>query len=261
VLIIGSGNQGALADAPKSGNEHKIISFAHALKTHEGFETITFYDKDKLKSKTAAETWDCYYTECDIDYICEYGDIDIAVITTPDENHYEILKQLAECPIKLIVCEKPICSDLQQAREIVELYKQKNIPILVNYTRRFLPHYDYLKQYGKPVYATCSFNRGFLHSGSHAVDFFNMIGADNYRLIEIPTEAYRVWDLNVYYENHAFSEVRVGDMPVWEYYDKSHWHVVENAFNFLEGKEELKCTADDALKGLEICYELMEGAK
>lgn len=84
-----------------------------------------------------------------------------------------------------------------------------------------------------------------------------MIGANEYRLIEIPTEAYRVWDLKVYYKNHVFKEVRVGDMPVWEYYDKSHWHVVENAYNFLENKELLKCTGEDGLRALEICYELM----
>jgi hypothetical protein len=34
-------------------------------------------------------------------------------------------------------------------------------------------------------------------------------------------------------------------------------YVAENAYNFLEGKEELKCTGEMALKSLEMCFELM----
>jgi hypothetical protein len=35
------------------------------------------------------------------------------------------------------------------------------------------------------------------------------------------------------------------------------WHVTENAHNFLEGREALKCTGEDSLRSLEICFELM----
>jgi len=263
VLIIGAGGQGSEADQPGSGNEHKIISFAHAFKEHDGFETITFYDKNKLKSKKASEIWDCYYSECDINYICEYGDIDVAIITTPDNTHYEILKQLAEYPLKLVICEKPICEDLEQAREIVELYKQKNIPLMINYTRRFLPYYDCLKRDTKPIDGLCIFNRGWLHTATHAIDFFNMIGLENYKIIESTITDKRVWELYVEFEDPigmriGWIETRVGDMPVWNYYDKSHWYIVENAYNFLEGKEELKCTGEQALHALEICFKLMK---
>jgi hypothetical protein len=47
-------------------------------------------------------------------------------------------------------------------------------------------------------------------------------------------------------------------MPVPEYYDNHMKYVVDNAYNFLEGRESLKCTGEDALRSLEICYELME---
>jgi len=259
VLVVGCGKQGAGVDQQKS--ENKIINFAHAFVEHSGFDNkILFYDKDFEKAKNAASIWGGRWLKLNKFDSCvlHAEEIDIAVVATSDNSHYDILKQLAEYPLKLVMCEKPICTNLQQAKEIVELYKSKGIPLAVNYTRRYLPHYNYLRQYGKPTYATCVFNKGWLHTASHGIDFFNMIGAEKYRIVEIPTESYRVWDLKVYYEKHVFSEVRVGDMPVWEYYNKSHWHIVNNIYKFLEGEEPLKCKGEQALHSLEICFELME---
>lgn len=258
MLIVGAGNQGALADAPGSGNEHKIISFAHAFKEHPGFEIIGIADTDEKKSKYAESLW----REPDsIGKGCSKIKPDIVVIATPDDTHCELLKYFVEQPLKLVICEKPLCTDLQQAREIVELYKSKGIPLMCNYTRRFLPHYDRLKKHGKPTYAKCIFNRGWLHTATHAIDFFNMIDCDNYYIEKFPFEDVRVWDINVFYDNYVFSEKRYGNDPVWNYCDKQTWYVADNAYNFLEGREQLKCTGEDGLRALEICYELMEGAK
>lgn len=269
VLIIGAGGQGSEADQPGSGNEHKIISYAHAFKEHPGFETITFYDKDKLKSKAAAEIWDCYYSECDIDYICKYGNIDIAIISTPDETHYEILKQIIDCPLKLVICEKPICADLQQAKGIIELYKEKNIPLMVNYTRRFLPYYQELKKFydmglfGEVKNCTLNFNRGWEHTATHGIDLFNWFFGDKIKtdIRYCGHDNYRVWSISMEFEKYFWHEERIYNQKVWDYYNFSHWYIAENAFNYLEGEEPLRCTGEDALKALEICYELMEGAK
>ena len=128
---------------------------------------------------------------------------------------------------------------------------------MVNYTRRFLPYYDYLKRHGKPKFGLCVFNRGWLHTATHAIDFFNMIGCKDYEIYESSSEQRR-WFLGAWYDDHTFIESRIGEEPVWWYYDKSHRHIVDNAYNFLAGKEPLKCTGEDALKALEKCYELMK---
>jgi hypothetical protein len=252
VLILGAGAQGSEADQPGSD---KIITFAHAFKNY-GAE-LSFFDLNLEKSLNAANKWGGNNEGILEASYLDYRKFDIAIIATPDYAHHHFLKLLAGSSLKLVICEKPICADLKQAHKIVRLYREKGIPLMVNYTRRFLPYYDHLKQYGEPVYGTCTFNRGWLHTATHAIDFFNMIGLDNYRIIEAPTD-YRVWDLKVYYKDHVFSEVRTGDMPVWDYYDKSHWHIAENAFNFLEGKEPIKCTGEMALEALEKCFELKE---
>jgi len=253
ILIIGCGGQGAMADVPGSGNEHKIISFTSAFSKHENTNNIIFYDEDIKKQAEAARIWngvDIWDIESTMKYV------DIVIIATPDDSHFYYLKKVAEYKPKLVIAEKPLCDDLNQAREIVELYKEKNIPLLVNYTRRFIPYYDKLKQWGKPKYGECRFNRGWLHTGTHAIDFFEMWRLDDYKLIEVESDE-RVWDLKFYFDGKMFGEKRIGNAPVWQYYDDSMIHVANNAYNFLEGKEDIKCTGEDALNALEICYNLM----
>jgi predicted dehydrogenase len=267
VLIIGAGGQGSEADQPGSGNDHKIISFAHALNIHHGFSDTTFYDKDFQKAVNACEIWGGSAISSIKDSI---HDADIAVITTPDDTHYEILKQLAEYPLKLVICEKPLCDDLDEAREIVELYKEKNIPLMVDYTRRFIPELRELKQryingeFGEINDVITIFNRGVYHTGSHLYDFLIWVfGEDEVRKLDmlyISEHDYRVWNIQLFFEKYYWQEQRIFDMPVPSYFDNHMKYVVDNAYNFLEGKEELMCTGEDALKALEICYELMEGA-
>lgn len=266
-LIIGLGGQGCSADYPGSGNEYKIISYSNAFKKHQGFEVVGGCEPNKSKRLNAEKWWNIktYETvgQCD-----EY--FDVAVVATPDNCHYELLKQLSNYDLKLLVCEKPICDNLDQTREIVELYKAKGIPLMVNYTRRFLPYYEELKrrykagEFGRLVNYDALFNRGLLHTGSHLVDFLTWFSdfelPDGLFIKEVNVD-YRVWQMQLFFEKYFWQEQRIGDMPVWDYYDKSHWYVVENAFNFLEGREPLKCTGEDALRSLEICFELMEGAK
>lgn len=267
MLIIGLGGQGLIADLPKSENENKIISYCKAFLIHEGFEIIGACDPDEEKRKLAEKHYgiNTYKTlkECKESF-------DIAVVATPDNHHFPMLRQLAEKNLKLVICEKPICEDLKQAKGIVKLYKTKNIPLMVNYTRRFLPYYQELKKFydmglfGEIKQCKLLFNRGWLHTATHGIDLFNWFCGDK----TIPTkieycghESGRVWMASILFDKHFWSEERLHQQKVWDYYNFSHWYIVENAYNFLEGKEALKCTADDALKALEICYKLMEGAK
>jgi len=232
-------------------------------------------DIDIEKAIKAFRTWNITAYSGLEHKIWRWLKFDVAVVSTPDDAHYEILKELAKCPLKLVICEKPLCTDLNRAREIVELYRAKGTPLLVNYTRRFLPYYEDLKERYEAMELGCFiggnivFNRGWLHTGTHIVDFLNWF-FDDYswvnraKNIKINSlnwfEKYRIWQIDLFFEKYHWREERIGDMPVWDYYDKAMRHVVNNAYEFLEGREELRCSGEDALRTLEICFELMGGA-
>jgi len=261
VLICGLGGQGILADAPGSENEHKIISYAKAFSLHAATGLLCFDDKCNKKSIKAMQIYGGCATT--LRYACECKNIDIAVISTPDDTHFGILKQLAEYSLKLVICEKPLTTDLQQAIEIVQLYKDKNIPLMIDNTRNFIPELRNLpNEHGKAISGYALFNRGLFHSAMHIFGFFRMLGCNNYKIRELDELDFRVWILSVTFEDgFIWSEERItNDMPVWSRYDHHMKYVVENAYNFLEGKEPLFYTGEEALKDIEECCKLM-GAK
>jgi hypothetical protein len=254
VIIVGAGRQGSGADQP---NSEKIISFAHAIKNHPEFELTGFIDKDLSKAEEARKKWGAKFASDTLKIVQQH---DVAIVATPDDSHYEVLKEIAKKQLSLVICEKPICTELDQAREIVELYKSKGIPILCNYTRRFTPKYNYAykKSGHKPIYGLCVYNRGFIHSASHALDFFNYIGCENYEVMESKAD-HRVWLLRISYEDgFVIEESRIGNEPVSSIFDHTMWHLVENAYSFLQGKEPIKCDGEMALRALEKCFELMK---
>ena len=69
-----------------------------------------------------------------IDEVIE--DIDAALVITPTSTHYKIVKKLLKHQIH-IFCEKPLCSSYEQAKELRELYQEKNVIFQVGHSERF----------------------------------------------------------------------------------------------------------------------------
>ncbi len=175
VLIIGAGKIGAFFDAPDSEN---ILTHAHAFSTHQKFNLIGFVDKDFQASSKAAQLWNCKAFKSIQDAFLK-NKIDVVVVAVPDEYHYQVLKGALNYKVKLIFAEKPLTKTLKQAEEIIDLSKKKEIPILVNYSRRFVPEFIELKnkiqknELGSFVGGCGYCGKGFLHNGSHLIDLLN----------------------------------------------------------------------------------------
>jgi len=59
--------------------------------------------------------------------------IDFVSITTPNFLHYEMAKEFLEHGIN-VVCEKPLCFEIEQGEELVKLAKEKGLLFCVAYT-------------------------------------------------------------------------------------------------------------------------------
>lgn len=257
VLIIGCGSQGCFADAPNSGCESKVISFAKAFSERRNLFDVYVTDKDIVAVELAIRTWGFKIDEFGIPY-------DVIVIATPDETHYDILKNIPfMCPrVKLVVCEKPMCMTYEQCNKIISLYEEYKIPILVNYTRRFIPYLNALKQNGKAIHGNVTFNRGWEHTGTHAIDFFNMFNCSNVEYKFIKKNEERKWNISIEFENgYRFIEVRNEDDPVPHYYDFHTRYVIKNIIGFLQRNEPLKCTMYDALNAIKVMEERRDGVR
>lgn len=169
VAIIGCGSIGALKpdniDGPLSEN---ILTHAHAVYAHPETNLMYVIDNDIEKAKQAAEKWQAFYrTDLKFDIIP-----DIIIVSVPTNHHYQILSKLSEYKPGLIIIEKPFCQNLNELQR--SLWGNK-APVLVNYTRRFVPGIINLKKkLDEDHVLNCRvlYTRGF-HDGCHAIDLMN----------------------------------------------------------------------------------------
>lgn len=176
VVVVGAGNIGALFDTPDS---KEILTHANAFLRNEHFQLMGFFDVDRKKTLEAARRWQVKaYTSLDE----AMEEADVVSCTVPDAYHFEVLKKIAEYPIKLVFAEKPITKNQREAQEICGLYDKRNIPLQVNYTRRFVTEFMELKkkisEYGKFLRGTGYYGKGILHNGSHMIDFIRYLLGD-----------------------------------------------------------------------------------
>lgn len=172
VLIIGAGNIGAFFDTPAST---RVLTHAHAFYKHDGFRLLGFVDVDEGRAQKAVSLWGGKVFSS-IAEAFQREKVDIVCCTVPDDHHYPILKELCRYPLMLVFAEKPLAKTLGQAEEILRLYQERNISLTVNYTRRFVPEFEKIRDdiqkglYGDYLTGTGYYGKGIMHNGSHLID-------------------------------------------------------------------------------------------
>ena len=177
VLIIGAGNIGSFFDSPSSPG---VLSHAHAFSIHPSFSLVGFVDRDLNKAKKAAVLWGGGAFKNISSAFRETERIDVVCNATPDDMHYQVLKEILQYPAKLIFTEKPLTRTVPEAGYIRKLMRKKNVSIAVNYTRRFVPELAALSKeirsglYGEYIAGGGYYGKGILHNGSHMIDLLRL---------------------------------------------------------------------------------------
>lgn len=167
-IIIGAGNIGALKDHESTDSGPPYLTHAKAVRDSE-FELMGFIDTDDVNESAAMGKWCCKNVTHNDEF-----EADIFVIATPPEIHHEIAMQVLAYEPKGVVIEKPCGANLQECVEIVEAYQHANVPLVVNYQRRYSKLlYNIAKMPLERVFI--AYRGGFDYSGGHAYDLENML--------------------------------------------------------------------------------------
>ena len=312
VAIVGCGSIGALKDDTyDSPSTDAVLTHAHAFYRHPKTNLTLLIDTDQKKALEAGTKWHTGAASYEI-----WRDrkiySDIVVIATPTETHYEVLMEALDHQPKLVVAEKPFCSNIKEARDVAAAYNSANIPILVDYIRRFDDmHSDVLAklkagEFGEIYHARCLYGRGLRHDGCHALDIFcGVLGKptglvfnhggiidraaddpsytirlefDRCREVYMVGTDSRAWGC---FEMEFVTEKGILRFSDWgktiKHYapeqeqtfgqyqslsshavtrrtglDMALLHLADNAVRFLDGTQELRCTAQDAIHVHEI---------
>lgn len=189
-ILIGAGSIGALKpdkfDSPKTKN---VLTIAHAFYKHPRINFVGIYDTDHKKSQEAAKKWNTGWA-CLFDsyFRMEPKGIDIMAICTPTETHYSVIQEiikLTEGKIfywniskRVIMAEKPFCQHSISGKDIMS---KVEIPIAINYTRRYVKKFQQLKEkidsgnLGQVWSCVIHYDRGLQRDGSHAIDLCNFL--------------------------------------------------------------------------------------
>lgn len=187
VVILGAGNIAAKFDTP---DKKEVLTHAHAFVKNDAFQILGFYDKDYERAKEAAGIWGGQAYD-DLNAALEKADVVSCCV--PDAFHGMMLKEIAKFNPRLVIAEKPLAISIEEAEEIKKIYENK-IPLLVNYSRRFLPEFQELKSrrknYGKFVRGVGYYGKGILHNGSHMIDLLKFLLGEVNDITVLPFENY-----------------------------------------------------------------------
>jgi predicted dehydrogenase len=317
IVIIGCGSIGAnkpdYIDYPGAEN---ILTHANAVDRHPQTELLAIVDTDSEQLTKAKAKWNPQLSVRSYKGLILHGGKvpDIVVVAVPTELHYEILHQIFMNSInqmpKLIIAEKPFCPNLDESRLIAESYSNINVPIMINYIRRYVPGYKDIKErfitgeFGKALNCRILYTRGWQRESCHAIDllnyffgkclhkkilpcapiydysqedptfsaFFNFEKCDNIIFQSCDGRNFGIFEMDIIFEKGRIRFIDNGlYIEKYPILDKNEWghksldyslvnvirietglntalyNLLDNAVKFLDGKEELICTAKDAI--------------
>src|SRR3954471_2232675 len=93
-----------------------------------------------------------------LDILKDFQDLDVMAVATPDNLHTEVILAALKNGVHVIT-EKPMCLNIHEADEIVELAKKKNLIVAVDMHKRYDPDHlrirdDIKNRIGAPLYGT-----------------------------------------------------------------------------------------------------------
>jgi len=175
-LLAGCGNIGAMYDW---NNDH-VLTHAKAFFVSGLIETA-YFDINKEQAAKVSDRYKGRLIE-NIDKELDNTRFDIFSICTPTNFHFKLLGKALQNSVPVIICEKPVSTELKELELLANLYANSGSKVLVNYIRRFQPAFQKLKDYIAALHETelltnvsIRYQRGFINNCSHAFDLLQFL--------------------------------------------------------------------------------------
>ncbi len=121
---------------------HNILD---AVKPIEGIRCVAVYSRTEGKAKALADKYQVAKIYTDMDAFLADEEINCVYVASPNLLHYEQTKK-ALLAGKHVLCEKPFCTKLENAKELVAMAKEKGLFLMEAVPTTYLPNYEVLKK-------------------------------------------------------------------------------------------------------------------
>lgn len=106
-------------------------------------ENVVLVDRNAERLQLMSDKFGVRQQATDVDAVI--GEIDGAIVAAPPALHHPICMKLLSRDIP-VLCEKPLAETSAEAREMVDLARDRGVALAVNHTRRLLPAYVEVKR-------------------------------------------------------------------------------------------------------------------
>ncbi|MEQ8395488.1 Gfo/Idh/MocA family oxidoreductase [Thalassobaculum sp.] len=112
------------------------------------FAGLADVDRDKASDMLEARAGPDHGVTVDSDATRLFDEIgpDIIDIATPPPAHFALIKKALETGARAIICQKPFCTSLEEARQAVRLIERHGGLVVVHENFRFQPWYRAIRQ-------------------------------------------------------------------------------------------------------------------
>jgi len=183
VLVVGCGNIAGGFDAERAA-DLPPLTHAGAFSGHGGFAITACVEPDATRRAAFMQRWGIPRGYADLPAVAAAqlgGSFDIVSLCSPTAAHAPQLETALALRPRLIFCEKPVTPTLAQTAALVARCSRAEVPLAVNYTRRWAPDVQRLATelrhgvWGAVRSATGTYNKGVLNNGSHLLDLLHLL--------------------------------------------------------------------------------------
>lgn len=179
-VLIGFGDVAAgYTKDPVKARNYRYASHAQVLREHNAFDWQAVVDSNGEARKRAKQDWEVSVTYSDTRELAQAGPFDIAVIATPPKDRYEMIESMEG--LRAVLVEKPLGHTKEEADRFLQLCRERNILVQVNYWRRADERFRELaagklvETIGQPQAVFGVYAKGLRNNGSHMIDFVRML--------------------------------------------------------------------------------------
>jgi predicted dehydrogenase len=173
-LVIGCGMiAGGYNEGP---DDAMVLTHALAYRRHPDYVLAACVEPDEKARTAFVRKWSAPAGYETLEQALDAEQFDVVSICSPTGTHLPTLARLLAAPLKAVFAEKPLDGDAVGARRLGAQYAAKNVPVAVNFTRRFDPAMQALKaeiasgRHGRLRAVAGWYGRGVVNNGSHMLD-------------------------------------------------------------------------------------------
>jgi predicted dehydrogenase len=181
VLIVGCGN---IAGGFDQGRPAGYLPYTHAgaYSRDERFRLAACVEPDDNRRSEFMAAWGVAVGFRSIqEALGACNQFDVISICSPTDCHAHDLEIASRLSPKLIFCEKPLTASVTETKRLIADCAQLNIPLAVNYTRRWDAEVIKLQadmqsgRWGALRSVVGYYNKGIANNGSHMLDLLHLL--------------------------------------------------------------------------------------